>query len=666
MNNNSNKQKINMPRPNLSWLYIIIAMTIAFLYITSDEGSMSKEITYTEFKEMVKKGYADKIIAYDNNSVEMYIKPENIVDVFKKDAPKVGKSPSVKIQVGSMESLDKFLDEEQKNGNFTGSIRYEKENDYFGVIFWNLLPIIFFIGLWIFIMRRMGGAGNAGGAGNVFNVGKSKAQLFEKGANRVTFKDVAGQTAAKQEVQEIVEFLKQPQKYTELGGKIPKGALLVGPPGTGKTLLAKAVAGEADVPFFSMSGSDFVEMFVGVGASRVRDLFRQAKEKAPCIIFIDEIDAVGRARGKNPNMGGNDERENTLNQLLTEMDGFGTNSGVIILAATNRADILDKALLRAGRFDRQIHVDLPDLNERKEVFGVHIRPLKLDDTVDIDLLARQTPGFSGADIANVCNEAALIAARHNKTSVSKDDFMAAIDRIVGGLEKKTKVMTAAEKRSIALHEAGHATISWFLEYANPLIKVTIVPRGRALGAAWYLPEERQITTKEQMLDEMCATLGGRAAEELFIKQISTGAMNDLERVTKQAYGMIAYAGMSDKLPNLCYYNNDEYSFNKPYSEHTAELIDSEVKQMIAEQYDRAKRILTEHKEGHNRLAELLIEKEVIFAEDVEAIFGKRPWASRSEEIMAENENNETKSIESKNEETKELPSSTESDTQNGE
>ena len=663
MNNNSNKPKINMPRPNLSWLYIIIAMVIAFLYITSDEGSMSKEITYTEFKDMVKKGYADKIIAYDNNSVEMYIKPENIVDVFKKDAPKVGKSPSVKIQVGSMESLDKFLDEEQKNGNFTGSIRYEKENDYFGVIFWNLLPIIFFVGLWIFIMRRMGGAGNGGGAGNVFNVGKSKAQLFEKGANRVTFKDVAGQTAAKQEVQEIVEFLKQPQKYTELGGKIPKGALLVGPPGTGKTLLAKAVAGEADVPFFSMSGSDFVEMFVGVGASRVRDLFRQAKEKAPCIIFIDEIDAVGRARGKNPSMGGNDERENTLNQLLTEMDGFGTNSGVIILAATNRADILDKALLRAGRFDRQIHVDLPDLNERKEVFGVHIRPLKLDETVDIDLLARQTPGFSGADIANVCNEAALIAARHNKPSISKDDFMAAIDRIVGGLEKKTKVMTAAEKRSIALHEAGHATISWFLEYANPLIKVTIVPRGRALGAAWYLPEERQITTKEQMLDEMCATLGGRAAEELFIKQISTGAMNDLERVTKQAYGMIAYAGMSDKLPNLCYYNNDEYSFNKPYSEHTAELIDNEVKQMIAEQYARAKDILTQHKEGHNRLAELLIEKEVIFAEDVEAIFGKRPWASRSEEIMAENEKNETKSIENKSDsEIKELPSNNESDT----
>lgn len=662
MNNNSNKPKINMPRPNLSWLYIIIAMVIAFLYITSDEGSMSKEITYTEFKDMVKKGYADKIIAYDNNSVEMYIKPENVVDVFKKDAPKAGKSPSVKVQVGSMDSLDKFLDEEQKNGNFTGSVRYEKDNDYFGVIFWNLLPIIFFVGLWIFIMRRMGGAANGGGAGNVFNVGKSKAQLFEKGANRVTFKDVAGQTAAKQEVQEIVDFLKQPQKYTELGGKIPKGALLVGPPGTGKTLLAKAVAGEADVPFFSMSGSDFVEMFVGVGASRVRDLFRQAKEKAPCIIFIDEIDAVGRARGKNPNMGGNDERENTLNQLLTEMDGFGTNSGVIILAATNRADILDKALLRAGRFDRQIHVDLPDLNERKDVFGVHIRPLKLDNTVDIDLLARQTPGFSGADIANVCNEAALIAARHNKTSVSKDDFMAAIDRIVGGLEKKTKVMTAAEKRAIALHEAGHATISWFLEYANPLIKVTIVPRGRALGAAWYLPEERQITTKEQMLDEMCATLGGRAAEELFIKHISTGAMNDLERVTKQAYGMIAYAGMSEKLPNLCYYNNDEYSFSKPYSEHTAELIDSEVKQLIAEQYSRAKEILTLHKEGHNKLAELLIEKEVIFAEDVEAIFGKRPWTSRSEEIMAESqiENKEVKSIENKENDNNE----NESDAQN--
>ena len=636
-NLNNNKPKINVPRPSLSWLYVIIALVFGFLYFSSEDGSASKEITYTEFKEMVSKGYASKIIAYDDNTVDMFIKPENIVDVFGKDANKVGRSPSVNVKIGSMEALDKFLDEEQDSGNFTGSISYEKQTNYFGMIFWNIAPFLLLIGIWMFAMRRMSGGGGPGGAGSVFSVGKSKAQLFEKGANRITFKDVAGQAAAKQEVEEIVEFLKQPQKYTELGGKIPKGALLVGPPGTGKTLLAKAVAGEADVPFFSISGSDFVEMFVGVGASRVRDLFRQAKEKSPCIIFIDEIDAVGRARGKNPSMGGNDERENTLNQLLTEMDGFGSNSGVIILAATNRVDILDKALLRAGRFDRQIYVDLPDLNERKEVFGVHLRPLKLDNTVDVDLLARQTPGFSGADIANVCNEAALIAARHSKPSVGKEDFLAAIDRIVGGLEKKTKVMTAAEKRAIALHEAGHATISWFLEHANPLIKVTIVPRGRALGAAWYLPEERQITTKEQMLDEMCATLGGRAAEEVFIGHISTGAMNDLERVTKQAYGMIAYAGMSDKLPNLCYYSNDEYSFNKPYSEHTAELIDQEVQKMINEQYARAKALLQEHKEGHNQLAQLLIDREVIFAEDVEKIFGKRPWASRSEEIMAAEE-----------------------------
>ena len=636
-NLNNNKPKINVPRPSLSWLYVIIALVFGFLYFSSEDGSASKEITYTEFKEMVSKGYASKIIAYDDNTVDMFIKPENIVDVFGKDANKVGRSPSVNVKIGSMEALDKFLDEEQDSGNFTGSISYEKQTNYFGMIFWNIAPFLLLIGIWMFAMRRMSGGGGPGGAGSVFSVGKSKAQLFEKGANRITFKDVAGQAAAKQEVEEIVEFLKQPQKYTELGGKIPKGALLVGPPGTGKTLLAKAVAGEADVPYFTISGSDFVEMFVGVGASRVRDLFRQAKEKSPCIIFIDEIDAVGRARGKNPSMGGNDERENTLNQLLTEMDGFGSNSGVIILAATNRVDILDKALLGAGRFDRQIYVDLPDLNERKEVFGVHLRPLKLDNTVDVDLLARQTPGFSGADIANVCNEAALIAARHSKPSVGKDDFLAAIDRIVGGLEKKTKVMTAAEKRAIALHEAGHATISWFLEHANPLIKVTIVPRGRALGAAWYLPEERQITTKEQMLDEMCATLGGRAAEEVFIGHISTGAMNDLERVTKQAYGMIAYAGMSDKLPNLCYYSNDEYSFNKPYSEHTAELIDQEVQKMINEQYARAKALLQEHKEGHNQLAQLLIDREVIFAEDVEKIFGKRPWASRSEEIMAAEE-----------------------------
>ena len=637
---NNNKPKMNMPRFNLSWLYMFIAMTIAYLYFTSDGSSgIDKQLSYTEFKTMVNKGYASKIIAYNDNTVDMFIKPEFVKEVFKDDYKKVGRSPSMHVEVGSMETLDKFLEKAQEDGNFTGEISYEKKSDMFGTIFWNIAPIFFIIAIWIFIMRRMGGGG--GGGVNPFSVGKSKAQVYEKGNNaiKITFKDVAGQEGAKQEIQEIVDFLKQPQKYTELGGKIPKGALLVGPPGTGKTLLAKAVAGEADVPFFSMSGSDFVEMFVGVGASRVRDLFRQAKEKAPCIIFIDEIDAVGRARSKGPNMGGNDERENTLNQLLTEMDGFGTNSGVIILAATNRADILDKALLRAGRFDRQIHVDLPDLNERKAVFEVHLKPLKLDNTVDPDTLARQTPGFSGADIANVCNEAALIAARHKKNAVGKQDFLDAVDRIIGGLEKKTKIMTMHEKRSIALHEAGHATISWFLEHANPLIKVTIVPRGRALGAAWYMPEERQITTKEQMLDEMCATLGGRAAEELFIGHISTGAMNDLERVTKQAYGMIAYAGMSDKLPNVCYYNNEEYSFNKPYSERTAELIDEEVKRMINEQYERAKEVLTTHKEGHNQLAQLLIEKEVIFAEDVEKIFGKRPWTSRSEEIMNQKEEN---------------------------
>lgn len=614
-----------MPRFNLSWLYVIIAMSFAILYFSNQEGGIDKQITYTEFKDMINKGYANKIIAYDDNTVEMYIKPEFVKDVFKNDYKKVGRNPALNVEIGSMESLDKFMEKAQEEGHFTGSISYEKKRDYFGALFWNIAPFLLLIGIWMFAMRRMSGGAGAGGA-NPFNVGKSKAQVYEKGdkTNRITFKDVAGQAEAKQEVEEIVEFLKQPQKYTELGGKIPKGALLVGPPGTGKTLLAKAVAGEADVPFFSLSGSDFVEMFVGVGASRVRDLFRQAKEKAPCIIFIDEIDAVGRARGKNPSMGGNDERENTLNQLLTEMDGFGSNSGVIILAATNRADILDKALLRAGRFDRQIHVDLPDLNERKEVFGVHLKPLKLDESVDLDLLARQTPGFSGADIANVCNEAALIAARHGKNAVGKQDFLDAVDRIIGGLEKKTKIMTAEEKRTIALHEAGHATLSWFLEHANPLIKVTIVPRGRALGAAWYLPEERQITTKEQMLDEMCATLGGRAAEELFTGHISTGAMNDLERVTKQSYGMIAYAGMSEKLPNLCYYSNDEYSFSKPYSERTAELIDEEVKRMINEQYDRAKAILSEHKDGHNELARLLVEKEVIFAETWNAFLANVP------------------------------------------
>ena len=646
-NNNANKKpnKVNMPKFNLNWLYMIIAMMLLGLYITNENSTGIKSVSYDEFQQYVRDGYMSKIIGYDDNSVEAYIKPQYVKNVFQADSSKVGKNPMITTEAPSRESLGNFLQKEKDELHFDGSINYEKKRNYFGVVLWQILPIAFLIGFWIFMSRRLSGGGGAGGGG-IFNVGKSRAQLFEKGTPvKVTFKDVAGLAEAKEEVEEIVEFLKEPQKYTDLGGKIPKGALLVGPPGTGKTLLAKAVAGEANVPFFSLAGSDFVEMFVGVGASRVRDLFRQAKEKAPCIVFIDEIDAVGRARAKAAAMGGNDERENTLNQLLTEMDGFGSNSGVIILAATNRVDVLDKALLRAGRFDRQIHVDLPDLNERKEVFGVHLRPIKIDNTVDVDLLARQTPGFSGADIANVCNEAALIAARHGKKFVGKQDFLDAVDRIVGGLEKKTKITTEAERRSIAIHEAGHASISWLLEYANPLIKVTIVPRGRALGAAWYLPEERQITTKEQMLDEMCATLGGRAAEDLFLGRISTGAMNDLERVTKQAFGMIAYLGMSEKLPNLCYYSNDEYSFNRPYSEKTAELIDEEVKNMVNEQYERAKKILSEHRDGHAKLSQLLIDKEVIFAEDVEEIFGKRPWASRSEEISANKISEELKKAE---------------------
>ena len=646
-NNNANKKpnKVNMPKFNLNWLYMIIAMMLLGLYITNENSTGIKSVSYDEFQQYVRDGYMSKIIGYDDNSVEAYIKPQYVKNVFQADSSKVGKNPMITTEAPSRESLGNFLQKEKDELHFDGSINYEKKRNYFGVVLWQILPIAFLIGFWIFMSRRLSGGGGAGGGG-IFNVGKSRAQLFEKGTPvKVTFKDVAGLAEAKQEVEEIVEFLKEPQKYTDLGGKIPKGALLVGPPGTGKTLLAKAVAGEANVPFFSLAGSDFVEMFVGVGASRVRDLFRQAKEKAPCIVFIDEIDAVGRARAKAAAMGGNDERENTLNQLLTEMDGFGSNSGVLILAATNRVDVLDKALLRAGRFDRQIHVDLPDLNERKEVFGVHLRPIKIDNTVDVDLLARQTPGFSGADIANVCNEAALIAARHGKKFVGKQDFLDAVDRIVGGLEKKTKITTEAERRSIAIHEAGHASISWLLEYANPLIKVTIVPRGRALGAAWYLPEERQITTKEQMLDEMCATLGGRAAEDLFLGRISTGAMNDLERVTKQAFGMIAYLGMSEKLPNLCYYSNDEYSFNRPYSEKTAELIDEEVKNMVNEQYERAKKILSEHRDGHAKLSQLLIDKEVIFAEDVEEIFGKRPWASRSEEISANKISEELKKAE---------------------
>lgn len=644
MDNNRNQLGDNqpkMPKFNMNWIYTIVIVLLAVL-IFSDGGDMllggpsaTQNATYTKFKMYVQKGYARSVVVNkDKGTLRMYVKPEKMRDVFGKSAQQLGQNPFVSVTYGSAEALDNYLATAQQQNKIM-DYSYEKDTSSgLTTIFYTFGPIIFFVILWVFMMRRMGGGSGGGG---VFSVGKSKAQMYEKGNDLgITFKDVAGQAGAKQEVQEIVDFLKEPQKYTDLGGKIPKGALLVGPPGTGKTLLAKAVAGEAGVPFFSMSGSDFVEMFVGVGASRVRDLFRQAKEKAPCIIFIDEIDAVGRARSKNPAMGGNDERENTLNALLTEMDGFGTNSGVIILAATNRADMLDKALLRAGRFDRQISVDLPDLTERKEIFQVHLRKVKIDDTVDIDFLSRQTPGFSGADIANVCNEAALIAARHNNKTVGKQDFLNAVDRIIGGLEKKTKVMTNDEKRTIALHEAGHATVSWFCEHANPLVKVSIVPRGRALGAAWYLPEERQITTKEQMLDEMCALLGGRAAEELFTGHISTGAMNDLERATKSAYGMIAYAGMSERLPNICYYNNQEYQFQRPYSETTAKIMDDEVLKMINDEYARAKQILKEHSEGHNKLAELLMTREVIFAEDVEQIFGKRPWVSRSEEIMEDN------------------------------
>lgn len=642
----SNKQPHNnkqpkMPRFNMNWIYGLIIIALGLLFFTGGgnmmAGSVKQEATYTKFQEYVNKGYANNVVVNtEQKTLKMFVKPENTRDVFGKDPKQLGEKPYVSVQIGSIDELEKYLTDAQKAAKIKDFAFDNDKGGHFTDILIQIVPFVLLIAIWIFIMRRMG-SGGAGGGSGVFNVGKSKAKMYEKGNEiGITFKDVAGQEGAKQEVQEIVEFLKSPQKYTDLGGKIPKGALLVGPPGTGKTLLAKAVAGEAGVPFFSMSGSDFVEMFVGVGASRVRDLFHQAKEKSPCIIFIDEIDAVGRARSKNPSMGGNDERENTLNALLTEMDGFGTNSGVIILAATNRADMLDSALLRAGRFDRQINVDLPDLPERKEIFQVHLRPVKVDETVDIDFLSRQTPGFSGADIANVCNEAALIAARHNSSAVGKQDFLDAVDRIIGGLEKKTKIMTAAEKRTIALHEAGHATVSWFCEHADPLVKVSIVPRGRALGAAWYLPEERQITTKEQMLDEMCALMGGRAAEELFTGHISTGAMNDLERATKSAYGMVAYAGMSDKIPNISFYNNQEYQFQKPYSETTAKIIDDEVMNMVNEQYNRAKQILQENSEGHKKLADLLISREVIFAEDVEEIFGKRPWVSRSEEIMEDN------------------------------
>lgn len=649
-NNKPQNKQIKKPKFNLSWLYFLILFFLISSFFFGKDKTQ-KEISWSTFETYLNSGYIEKIDVFTNKkTLQASVFKDSAQRVFGKDLETYEKDRLVSTNIPSSDNaVLQAVDKARERTGQKIEIKFNQDTDYMSVFIMFFMPIILLVFLFWVLNRRMMGMGG-GGSGGIFNVGKSKAQLFDKGdtKNKITFKDVAGLQEAKQEIEEIVAFLKNPSKYTELGGKIPKGALLVGPPGTGKTLLAKAVAGEADVPFFSMSGSDFVEMFVGVGASRVRDLFKQAKEKSPSIIFIDEIDAVGRARGKNANFGGNDERENTLNQLLTEMDGFGSNSGVIILAATNRADILDKALLRAGRFDRQIHVDLPDVHERKEIFKVHLRPIKIDESVDIDFLSRQTPGFSGADIANVCNEAALIAARHNKSFVEKQDFLDAVDRIIGGLEKKNKITTLAEKKSIAFHEAGHATISWKLEHANPLVKVTIVPRGMALGAAWYLPEERQLTIKEHMLDEMCATLGGRAAEEVFLDQTSTGALNDLERVTKRAYAMVAYFGMSEKLPNLSYYDSsgsDYGGFTKPYSESTAEMIDQETKLIIEEQYERAKQILKENAAGHNELANLLLEREVIFAEDLEKIFGKRPWISRSDELMHLNDEMNKKSLE---------------------
>ena len=652
MANNKNQRKPVMPdqpqgQPSgpRRWLSILLytaAFALLGFYLFGDRDSQgaSKELSYTKLTAYVEVDAVEKIVVYDDLNAKATVRPKSYVVVFGSQGAGEQAKGQLKSQVPSVEEFDKFIQgvnaTRKSNGQAAIDVTYEKSKDYWYLILVNVLPFVLMVFFFIYLSRGIG----SGMGGGIFGVGKAKAQIFDRDKkDKVTFKDVAGLYGAKQEVQEIVEFLKNPQKYTEIGAKIPKGALLVGPPGTGKTLLAKAVAGEADVPFFSMSGSDFVEMFVGVGASRVRDLFRQAKEKAPAIIFIDEIDAIGRARGKSVMTGGNDERESTLNQLLTEMDGFGTNSGVIILAATNRADVLDPALLRAGRFDRQIHVELPDLQERKEIFEVHLRPLKLDNSLDIDFLAKQTPGFSGAEIANVCNEAALIAARGGHKKVSKQDFMDAVDRIVGGLERKNKIMTEDEKRSIAYHEAGHATISWLLRWANPLVKVTIVPRGVALGAAWYLPEERQLTNEDHIQDELCSLLGGRAAEQLFLQQTSTGALNDLERATKQAYAMVAYFGMSDKLKDVSFYDSTgryDYGFTKPYSDETAKLIDEETKRIIAEQMARAKQILTEHAEGHHRIAELLIEREVITHEDVEAILGPRPWKSRGDELLAAN------------------------------
>ena len=640
MSDNKNKKKIkgNLPKFNFYWVYGIVAVILISINLFNPVNTGILKTNYSEFKYFVENRQVRKIEVINKKEARVYISPDQLDQPPHKEKkiPKDGvfggpnNGPHYVFNIPNNESFSSYLEEAQKEyARKNQTLMYDYvDEDNFGkdILGW----VIFFgimIAVWSFIMRRVSGGGGGAG-GQIFNIGKSKAQMFGQGkSTNVTFDNVAGLEEAKEEVKEIVDFLKTPKKYTALGAKIPKGALLVGPPGTGKTLIAKAVAGEAKVPFFSLSGSDFVEMFVGVGASRVRDLFKQAKEKAPCIIFIDEIDAIGRARGKNPNMGSNDERENTLNQLLTEMDGFGTNSGVIILAATNRADVLDRALMRAGRFDRQIYVDMPDLNERKEIFDVHLKPLKLEKKLDKDFLARQTPGFSGADIANICNEAALIAARKKKTSVQKQDFLDAVDRIIGGLEKKNKIITKQEKKTIAYHESGHATVSWMLEHANPLVKVTIVPRGRSLGAAWYLPEERSLTTTEQILDEMCAALGGRAAESIIFNKISTGALSDLEKVTKQAMAMVTIYGLDEKIGNVSYYDsqNQGYGFTKPYSEETAKIIDQEIKKIIDTQYERAKAILKKHEDKLHQLANKLLESEVIFKEDLETIFGKRPF-----------------------------------------
>ena len=625
------------PKFNIYWIYGILAVVFIFINIIYS-GSGTEKVDWQRFeREMMKDHEVEKIIVINREVAHVYLKKgswslEKYDDIRPKGLSAWSEnSPQCVFNIGPLETFEDKLEKIQDKYNYNEeeriNVSYETKKDFLGDALGWMLPLIILVVIWLFVFRRMSG-GAGGGAGNIFNVGKSKARIFDKESTsvKVDFKSVAGLEEAKVEIREIVDFLKNPKKYTDLGGKIPKGALLIGPPGTGKTLLAKAVAGEANVPFFSISGSDFVEMFVGVGASRVRDLFKQAKEKAPCIVFIDEIDAVGRARGRNVNFGSNDERENTLNQLLTEMDGFGSNVGVIILAATNRADVLDPALMRAGRFDRQIHVELPDLNERREIFEVHLKPIKVEKGLDIEFLSKQTPGFSGADIANICNEAALIAARKSKKKVQRQDFLDAVDRIVGGLERKNKIITSKEKKTIAFHEAGHATVSWLLEHANPLVKVTIVPRGKSLGAAWYLPEERQITTAEQLNDEMCSALGGRASEELVFKSISTGALNDLEKVTKQAYAMVTYFGMSTELGNISFYDSSgqsEYSFHKPYSEKTAELIDKVVKEFVDESYKKALKILKDNRKGLDELANLLLEKEVIFSEDLERIFGKR-------------------------------------------